>query len=183
MSVGVTKDYKPKVRNLHSSYTLGWWIDSYSPNLIVVYYESVKRELKMRSIYECRCYEKTKTKTKYFTLLPYTTLIWQEVSLFAAEKKRREPRVTVVTLKDLFCFFSGMSGNRMDNEEHIKKNEFCEGNKSSPLLVSWQLADSAFPAGGLNHSWVTICRLLACVCAYQRMRAVRTRIAIWRRKI
>jgi hypothetical protein len=31
------------------------------------------------------------------------------------------------------------------------KNEFCEG-KSSPLLVSWQLADSAFPAGGLNHS-------------------------------
>jgi hypothetical protein len=24
MSVGVMKDYNPKLRNLHSSYTLGW---------------------------------------------------------------------------------------------------------------------------------------------------------------
>ena len=37
----------------------------------VVYYESRKRELKIRGIYECRCDERLQTKTKRFTL-PYT---------------------------------------------------------------------------------------------------------------
>jgi hypothetical protein len=33
----------------------------------VVYYESIKRELKIRCIYECRCDERLQTKTKEFT--------------------------------------------------------------------------------------------------------------------
>ena len=37
----------------------------------VVYYESIKRELKIKSMYECRCYERLQTKTKEFTRLPY----------------------------------------------------------------------------------------------------------------
>ena len=41
----------------------------------VVYYESIKRELKIRPIYECRCDETLQTKTKEFTLLSYTGLI------------------------------------------------------------------------------------------------------------
>ena len=53
MSVGVTKDYKLKV----------------------VYYESIKREPKIRGIYECRCDERLQTKTKKFTRLPYTGLV------------------------------------------------------------------------------------------------------------
>ncbi len=38
----------------------------------VVYYESIKRESKIRGIYECRCDERLQTKSKEFTLLVYT---------------------------------------------------------------------------------------------------------------
>jgi len=41
----------------------------------VVYNESIKRELKIRGIYECRCDERPQTKTKEFTLLTYTGLV------------------------------------------------------------------------------------------------------------
>ena len=41
----------------------------------VVYYESIKREPKIRGIYECRCDERLQTKTKKFTHLPYTGLV------------------------------------------------------------------------------------------------------------
>ena len=44
-------------------------------NGIVVYYESIKREPKIRGIYECRCDERLQTKTKKFTRLPYTGLV------------------------------------------------------------------------------------------------------------
>jgi len=40
-----------------------------------VYYESIKRELRIRSIYECRCDERLQTKTKEFTRLIYTGLV------------------------------------------------------------------------------------------------------------
>jgi hypothetical protein len=42
---------------------------------IRVYYESIKREPKIRGIYECRCDERLQTKTKEFTRLPYTGLV------------------------------------------------------------------------------------------------------------
>ena len=42
---------------------------------IVVYYESIKRRLKIRGIYECRCDERLQTNTKKFTRLPYTGLV------------------------------------------------------------------------------------------------------------
>jgi hypothetical protein len=35
----------------------------------------MKRELKTRPIYECRCYERLKTKTEESTLLAYTGLL------------------------------------------------------------------------------------------------------------
>jgi hypothetical protein len=38
----------------------------------VVYYESIKRELKIRPIFECRCDERLQTKVKEFTHLVYT---------------------------------------------------------------------------------------------------------------
>jgi len=41
----------------------------------VVYYESIKRELKRRLVYECRCDERLKTKTEEFTRLTYTGLV------------------------------------------------------------------------------------------------------------
>jgi hypothetical protein len=41
----------------------------------VVYYESIKRELKIRCIYECRCDERLQTKTMEFTFLTYTGLV------------------------------------------------------------------------------------------------------------
>ncbi len=41
----------------------------------VVYYESIKREPKIRGIKKCRCDERLQTKTKEFTRLPYTGLV------------------------------------------------------------------------------------------------------------
>jgi hypothetical protein len=40
-----------------------------------VNYESIKRELKMRCIYECRCDVRLQSKTKEFTYLSYTVLV------------------------------------------------------------------------------------------------------------
>jgi hypothetical protein len=40
-----------------------------------VYYESIKRELKTRPIYECRCDERLKTKAQESTRLTYTGLL------------------------------------------------------------------------------------------------------------
>ncbi len=42
-----------------------------------VYYESIKREPKIRGIKKCRCDERLQTKTKEFTRLPYTGLVWE----------------------------------------------------------------------------------------------------------
>ena len=39
------------------------------------YYESIKREPKIRGKYECRCDERLQTKSKEFTRLPYTGLV------------------------------------------------------------------------------------------------------------
>ncbi len=79
MSVGVMKDYKLKLRNLHASHTLfiRELICFYSreKEITVVYYESIKRELKIRCIYECRCDERLQTKTREFTRLTYTGLV------------------------------------------------------------------------------------------------------------
>ena len=41
----------------------------------VVCYSSIKRELKTRSIYECRCDERLKTKSEKSTRLGYTGLL------------------------------------------------------------------------------------------------------------
>ncbi len=41
----------------------------------VVYYESIKRELKIRGVYECRCDERLQTKPKEFKRLAYTGLV------------------------------------------------------------------------------------------------------------
>jgi hypothetical protein len=41
----------------------------------VVYYKSIKPEIKKRCIYECRCDERLQTKTKEFTRLTHTGLV------------------------------------------------------------------------------------------------------------
>jgi hypothetical protein len=49
-------------------------INRESETKIVVYYDSIKRELKTRPIYECRCDERLKTKDQESTRLTYTGL-------------------------------------------------------------------------------------------------------------
>jgi hypothetical protein len=44
--------------------------------LVVVYYESIKWELKRRPIYECLCDKRLKTKSEGSTRLTYTGLFW-----------------------------------------------------------------------------------------------------------
>jgi len=46
-----------------------------APKHIWFYYETIKREPKIRGIYECRCDERLQTKTKEFTRLAYTGLV------------------------------------------------------------------------------------------------------------
>jgi len=41
----------------------------------IVYYESIKREVKIRPIFECRCDERLKTKVEESTLLVSTGLL------------------------------------------------------------------------------------------------------------
>jgi hypothetical protein len=41
----------------------------------IVYYESIKRELKKRPIYECRCDERLKTKSEVSTPLTHSGLL------------------------------------------------------------------------------------------------------------
>ena len=90
MNVGVMKDEKLKMRNLHTSHTLfvrsiitqpQWTshkrnsVSTESLQWNFVYYESRKRDLKTRPIYECRCDERLKTKSEKSTRLTYTGLI------------------------------------------------------------------------------------------------------------
>ena len=42
---------------------------------VVVYYESMKRKLKTRPLYECRCDERLKTKAEESKCLAYTVLL------------------------------------------------------------------------------------------------------------
>jgi hypothetical protein len=44
-------------------------------NLLFIMNESIKREVKIKPIYECRCDERLQTKTKRFTRLSYTGLV------------------------------------------------------------------------------------------------------------
>ena len=53
---------------------------------IFVYYESIKRKLKIKCIYECRCYERLQTKTKEITLLTYNGLVVELEHLKIDEK-------------------------------------------------------------------------------------------------
>jgi hypothetical protein len=48
----------------------------YETHALLVYYESIKREPKIRGIKKCRCDERLQTKTKEFTRLPYTLLVY-----------------------------------------------------------------------------------------------------------
>ena len=45
------------------------------PKKYLVYYESIKREVKIKPIYECWCDERLQTKTKRFTRLSYAGLV------------------------------------------------------------------------------------------------------------
>jgi hypothetical protein len=53
-----------------------------------VYYESIKRELKIKPIYECRCDERIKTKAEESTRLIYTGLVGELEPQAAAMLRR-----------------------------------------------------------------------------------------------
>jgi len=61
-----------------------------------VYYEWIKRESKIRGIYECRCDERLQTKTKKFTRLPYTGLVLELEHLKIETRSINEKFVSVM---------------------------------------------------------------------------------------
>jgi hypothetical protein len=75
------KDFNLTLRNLRVSHTrtLNLLFVHWGPLFILeVYYESIKREAKIRGINKFRCDERLQTKTKEFTRLPYTGFIYYE---------------------------------------------------------------------------------------------------------
>jgi hypothetical protein len=56
----------------------------------IVYYESIKRELKTRPIYECRCDERLRTKPEESKRLSYATSVFSLMILLQQNKKSRE---------------------------------------------------------------------------------------------
>ncbi len=57
--------------------------------MIVVYYESINREMKIRCKYECQCDERLQSKTKEFTRLGYTGLVVELEHLEARLKNEK----------------------------------------------------------------------------------------------
>jgi hypothetical protein len=73
---------------------------------IVVYYESIKLELKIRCIYECRCDERLQTQTKEFTLLTYTGLVVEVYGGTGTPKDRDEVNEREVSFRTyMLCEF------------------------------------------------------------------------------
>jgi hypothetical protein len=64
---------------------------SYTPE--PVYYESIKRELQIKPIYECRCHERLQTKR--FTRLSYTGLVVELEHLKIKTRLRNEKLASV----------------------------------------------------------------------------------------
>ncbi len=56
-----------------------------------VYYESIKRDPKIRGISKCRCDERLQTKTKEFTRLPYTGFV-KFIVVYEDRRKEISPR-------------------------------------------------------------------------------------------
>ena len=61
----------------------------------IVYYESIKRELKIKPVYECRCDERLQTKTKEFTRLAYTGLVVELEHLKIKTRSKNEKFASV----------------------------------------------------------------------------------------
>ncbi len=86
-----------------------------------VYYESIKREPKIKSIYEYRCDERLQTKSKEFTRLPYTGLVLE------LEHLKIEPRL----IKGSFANAMGECENQRRQAPHLSSG-------SHPKLKPWQ---------------------------------------------
>ena len=68
-----------------------------------VYYESIKREVKTRPMYECRCDERLKTKDEKSTRLTYTGFLGELEHLKI--KTRLLDKFRKKIGKYFFCFF------------------------------------------------------------------------------
>jgi hypothetical protein len=68
-----------------------------------VYYESIKRDLKTRTIYECRCDERLKTKSEESTRLGHTGLLVERLKslLFYHKSMKQKPKIKPIYELDL----------------------------------------------------------------------------------
>jgi hypothetical protein len=69
-----------------------------------VYYESIKREPNIKSIYEYRCDERLQTKSKEFTRLPYTGLVLELEHLKIEPSKLRDLKNPPTSVQFYICF-------------------------------------------------------------------------------
>jgi hypothetical protein len=82
-----------------------------------VYYESIKREPKIRGINKCRCDERLQTKTKEFTRLPYTGVVYYEsmkrdLKTRPVYECRDDERLKAETEESTRLAYTGLIGNR-----------------------------------------------------------------------
>jgi hypothetical protein len=84
----------------------------------VVYYESIKRELKIRCICECRCDERLQsTKTKEFTCLTYNGLVVELEHLKIETRLINEKFAVVVQYQSHACRLLLQAASEVPNEK------------------------------------------------------------------
>jgi hypothetical protein len=74
-----------------------------SADMFVVYYESMKRKLKIKPIYECRC--DGRLQTKRFTRLSYTGLVVELEHLKHKDEVKKEKFASVKGVCPRICLF------------------------------------------------------------------------------
>ena len=103
----------------------------------------MKRELKIRGIYECRCDERLQSKTKEFTRLSYTGLA-RMVRLFSKKKgeKTREGTKSGVVRLERMKHGSGIKGrdDRSSGIEILIADVLAKIKPTDPLILAKQAA-------------------------------------------
>jgi hypothetical protein len=85
-------------------------LPSYSSQSFFVYYESIKRELERRPIYECRCDERLKTKAESQAFYFYYESIKREVKIRPIYECRCDERLKTKAEEFTRLTYTGLLG-------------------------------------------------------------------------
>jgi hypothetical protein len=99
---------------------------------LTVYYESIKGEIKIKPIYECRCDESLKTKVQESTRLTYTGL-----GINQKNKKKIKVETTKTNIHSLLNILKAYYTN---THQDSPKSTMCEGTDTIQLVIDTRQA-------------------------------------------